>query len=313
MQTQSEGEATEFEAPFSLQSEAAFSAETLNDYREALRAYAEDIAYVQGNASGHKDTNWSGLDLVTGRLPDVVTAEGNTIQTTLLHAHPDVKDGAGTNKPRITQDLTFSPADPLVVPHVVIDSSLFQGGSDSVTDNHNRTITGRGTLVILHPIGSRTDNANGKQFNLNWDGDVIVLGYPDDTTSGVGNNSRTDNLLYLSRADWNVNGNLILLSSGTTEASLEMRGTGSDTANLTVNGSLLMFAEATGREAEIDIEANANMTVNGIVGVYGKRAELENQDGGTGTNWTINGTLAVGLPDRAVALQLSPEKFEVRE
>ena len=296
MQTQAEGEATEFEAPFSLQSEAAFSAETLNDYREALRTYAEEIAYVAGNASGNKDTNWTTLG-PNGRLDDVVTAEGNTIQTTLLHAHPNVKDGAGTGKPRITQDLTFNPADPLVIPHVVIDSSLFQGGSDQVTDNHDRTITGRGTLVILHPIGSKTDNANGKQFNLNWEGDVIVLGYPDDTTSGVGNNSSTDNLLYLSRADWNVNGNVILLSSGSTEASLELRGTGADTANLTVNGSLLLFAEATGREAEIDIEANANMTVNGIVGVYGKRAELENQNGGTGTNWTINGTLAVGLPD----------------
>lgn len=286
MQTQAEGQATEFEAPFSLQSEAAFSAETLNDYREALRDYAEGLAHVSGNTSGHKDTDWGTLNAATGELAD---------GTILLHAHPDVKNGAGTNKPRITQDLSFGSAGNEKT--VVIDSSLFQGGSDQVTDNHGRTITGAGNLIILHPIGSKTDNANGKQFNLNWEGNVIVVGYPDDTTSGVGNNSRTDNLLYISRADWNVDGNVILLSSGSTEASLEMRGTGADTANLTVNGSLLMFAEATGREAEIDIEANANMTVNGIVGVYGKRAELENQDGGTGTNWTINGTLAVGLPN----------------
>lgn len=297
MQTQAEGESTEFEAPFSLQSEAAFSAETLNDYRNALREYAQGLAHVTENSSGSKDTNWGGLDVATGRLPDEVSSGGIVVKTTILHTHPDVKNGAGSNKPRITQDLDFPITPGATTNVVVIDSSQFEGGSDQVTDNHGRTITGAGTIVILHPIGSKTDNANGKQFNLDWDGDVIVVGYPDDTTSGVGNNSRTDNLLYLSRADWDVDGNVILLSSGSTEASLEMRGTGSDTANLTINGSLLMFAEATGREAEIDIEANANMTVNGIVGVYGKRAELENQDGGTGTNWTINGTLAVGLPD----------------
>lgn len=295
-QTHLEGTAAEFEAPFSLQNEAAFDADTLNDYRNALRDYAEGLAHVEGNTSGSKDTDWGSLD-ANGELSD---------GTIILHEHPDVKNGAGTNKPRITQDLTFGGSG--VKKTVVIDSSQFQGGSDSVTDNHDRTITGEGTLVVLHPIGSKTDNANGKQFNLNWKGDVIVLGYPKDTTTGVGNNSRTDNLLYLSRADWNVEGNVILLSSGSTEASLEMRGTGSDTANLTVDGSLLLFAEATGREAEIDIEANANMTVNGIVGVYGKRAELENQDGGTGTNWTINGTLAVGLPgDRTTSSELQVE------
>jgi len=296
MQTQAEGDSAEFEGPFSLQSEAAFDAQTLNDYREALREYAQELAFVTENTSGSKNENWGGLDAATGRLADYVR-NGVTVKTTILHTHPDVKNGAGTNKPRITQDFDFPLTPGVDTNVVVIDSSKFQGGSDQVTDNHGRTITGAGTLVVLHPIGSKTDNANGKQFNLDWDGDVIVVGYPDDTTSGVGNNSRTDNLLYISRADWNVDGNVILLSSGTTEASLEMRGTGSDTANLTVNGSLLLFAEATGREAEIDIEGNANMTVNGIVGVYGKRAELENQDAGTGTNWTINGTLAVGLPD----------------
>lgn len=282
--THQEGTAKEFEAPFTLQNDAAFSAETLNDYRNALRSYAEGLAHVTPSG-GSKTTDWGSMN-ASGELTD---------GTILLHAHPDVKNGAGANKPRITQDLTFGGGG--VEKTVVIDSSKFQGGGDFVTDNHGRKITGEGTLIILHPIGSKTDNANGKQFDLDWKGNVIVLGYPNDTTSGVGNNAPTDNLLYLSRADWNVEGNLIVLSSGSTEASLEMRGNGADTANLTVNGSLLMFAEATGREAEIDIEGNANMTVNGIVGIYGKRAELENQNGGTGTNWTINGTLAVGLPD----------------
>jgi hypothetical protein len=132
-------------------------------------------------------------------------------------------------------------------------------------------------------------------FNLDWDGDVFVIGYPKDR-SGVGQNSGTDNLLYISRSDWNIDGNLVLVTAGQTEASLEMRGTGSDKANLTVNGALLIFAEATGREAEIDIESHANFTVNGLCGVYGSRVELENQSHSS-TNWLINGTLAIGLPD----------------
>ena len=282
--THLDGQPKEFEAPISLQSQATFDAATLNDYRNALRSYAEGKAHVSPSG-GSTATDWSSLN-AAGELSD---------GTILVHALPNVKNAAGTGRPKITTDLTFG--GPGNEKTVVIDSSLFYGGGRALSDNASRTITGEGTLVILHPIGSGSDDTTGIIPNLNWKGNVVVLGYPFDTTQTVGNNARTDNLLYLSKADWNVEGNLILLSSGTTEASLELRGTTSDPANLTVDGSLLIFAEATGREAEIDIEANANMTVNGIVGVYGKRAELENQNSGNGTNWTINGTLAVGLPD----------------
>ena len=282
--THLEGQAKEFEAPVSLQAEATFDADTLNDYRNALRDFAEDKAHV--SASGNStSTDWGSLN-AAGELSD---------GTILVHALAAVKDGAGSGKPKIVTDLSFG--GPGNEKTVVIDSSLFNGGGRALSDNSSRTISGEGTLVILHPIGSKSDDTTGIIPNLNWKGNVIVLGYPGDTTQNVGQNLRTDNLLYLSKADWNVEGNLILLSSGTTEASLEMRGTSGDTANLNVDGSLMIFAEATGREAEIDIESYANMTVNGIVGVYGKRAELENQNGGSGTNWTINGTLAVGLPD----------------
>lgn len=278
------GPSGEFTAPVQLQEETGLSAAVLNEYRDALRTYAEGLAHVTGNASGNKDTAWTGA--VNGVLPD---------GTILLHDIPTVKNAAGAGQPRINADHTFGAVGAEAT--VVVDTSKFYQGGSKLSDNFSRTITGAGTLVILHPIGSFSDNANGKQFNLNWTGDVIVVGYPDDTTSGHGENASTDNLLYLSRADWDVTGNLILLSSGSTEASLELRGSGpTDTANLNVKGSLLLFAEATGAETEIDIESHAHVKVEGIVGLYGKKAELENQSQAGNTSLTIEGTLALGFP-----------------
>ena len=91
-----------------------------------------------------------------------------------MHRLDDVKDGAGTGRPRIVSDHDLGSNKT-----VLIDTSMFYQGGDSATDNHDRSLRGSGTLVIMHPIGSSTDNANGKQFNLDWDGDVFVVGYPD--------------------------------------------------------------------------------------------------------------------------------------
>ncbi len=276
-----------YEAPILLSEEAAFTAEMLNDYRDALRRHAQDLVYATEVGSGS----------TAGVAVDYTTATANGV--VVLHDHPDVKDGAGTNKPRITSNLSLGTAN-VNSKVVLIDTSKFHQGHENMTSNHGdsgagaATITGAGDLVILHPIGSRTDNTNGKMFNLNWTGNVYVIGYPVDRSTGAGNNARTDNLLYLSRADWNIQGNLMLLTAGDTEASLEARGSANG-AHLNVDGGLLIFAEASGREAEIDIESQASMTVNGIVGVYGSRIEIENANNTT-TDMVINGTLALGFP-----------------
>lgn len=278
-----------FQAPFSLQPDTAFNAAMLNDYRDALRTYAEGKIHTTVVGTG---TN------MTASFPDNYAA-AEAAGVVVVHKLASVKDGAGVGKPRLVNP-TYTFGSTSSPQTVLIDSSMFYQGGGSMTSNHageagGSQINGAGTLVILHPIGSTTDNANGKSFNLNWTGDVIVIGYPKDRSTGVGQNSATDNMLYLSRADWNVTGNVMVLSAGATEASLELQGTSPNPANINVTGSLLLFGEATTQESEIDIEAHANFNVNGLVGVYGSRVEIENQSS-TNTTLKINGTLAMGFP-----------------
>lgn len=183
------------------------------------------------------------------------------------------------------------------------EHDLFARGGKDIAENHAdgtgggaaTTLTGSGTLVILHPLGSFSDNNSGKQFNLDWDGDVVVIGYPKDRSSGVGNNDRIDNLLYISRAEWNVNGNVMLLTQGSTEAWLEMSGTNSRPAKLDITGSLLLFGEAGTQESEIDIESHAQLKVDGLVAAFGSRLEIENQSS-SNTTFEVNGTMALGFP-----------------
>lgn len=281
------GSPSTFDAPFVLTNQAAFTAEMLNDYRDALRGYAHGLIHATDSGSG------SGA----GVTVDYAGAAADGV--VLVHELPTVKDGAGSGKPRIVTNHTFG--DTSNPQTVLIDTSKFHGGHESMTDNHGdsgagRTITGAGTLVILHPIGSKNDNTNGKMINLNWEGDVFVIGYPADRSTGVGTNASTDNLLYVSRADWNIDGNLVVLTAGSTEASLEVNGNGgAGQASVVVNGSVMMFGEAGTNEAEIDIETGAYFEVNGFLGLYGSRIELENQSS-TSTDFKVNGTMALGFP-----------------
>lgn len=281
------GSPATFDAPFVLSSQAAFDSQMLNDYRDALRSYAQGLIHASDSGSGSS----AGVTVdYSGAAADGVV---------VVHELATVKDGAGMGKPRIVTNHTFGDtANPQTV---LLDTSKFYGGHESLTDNHGdsgagRTITGAGTLVILHPIGSKNDNTNGKMINLDWEGDVFVIGYPVDRSSGAGTNAATDNLLYVSRADWNIDGNLVVLTRGNTEASLEVNGNGgSGQASVVVNGSVLMFGEASTQEAEIDIETGAYFEVNGFVGLYGSRIELENQSSSS-TDFKVNGTMALGFP-----------------
>jgi hypothetical protein len=260
----------------------------LNADRDALRGYAEGL--VSATPTGVGTTNHSAtIDLGT------VDANGMSSNGFLvLDKHPLVKNGAGADKPRFTGDVDLG-SEPQVV---LLDSSVFAGGAENIASSHGdaggSTLTGKGTLVILHPVGSKTDNTNGKMFNLNWEGDVFIVGYPKDRSTGVGNNSPTDNMLYLSRADWSVDGNLVVVTAGATEASLELGGS-SNVATLDVKGSLLMFAEATGKEVDFELEANAEVNISGLFGLYGSRVEFENANAAS-TSFVVNGTMAVGLP-----------------
>lgn len=285
---------TNFNASIVHESGSAFTAQMMNDYRDALRGYAQTLVNGTDSGSGTAQTvnvNYSTLNAATGTMTN---GAGQTV--TVLHEVPAIKTGGGVGNPRITSNLTLgTPASPQIV---LLDSSKF--GSQTIVDNHGdaasgRTITGAGTLVIMHPIGSTSDGTAGKMFNLNWTGDVIVVGYPKDRASGEGKNGATDNMLYLSKADWTVNGNLVVVTAGATESSLELSSdNASNKATLTVNGSLMMFAEASTQEAEIDIEQNAQVTVNGLAQIYGSRLEIE--DAGSGTGFEVNGTFTLGLP-----------------
>lgn len=279
------GTPKEFDAPFVVEEQAAFTSQMLNGYRDALRNYAHGLVHARDDGSGGAQVDYA------------AAANAGVV---VLHQHPSIGDGNNGKKgvqPRISSDFTFKNKT------VLIDTSQFYQGGASITDTHadgtgggaGRTIKGSGTLVILHPLGSFSDNNNGKQFNLDWTGDVFVIGYPKDRSSGVGENGKTDNLLYISRASWQVTGNLVLLTAGQTEASLEMQGANTKRASLSVTGAVLLFGEAGTREAEIDIENFADFQVDGMVGLFGSRVELENQSS-TSTRIRVDGTVAMGFP-----------------
>ena len=166
---------------------------------------------------------------------------------------------------------------------VVIDAKAI--GKNYVFNTKNQTITGHGTMIIKHTVRPK------KNLNLNWTGDIYVLGYDGDGSD----------LLYLFGTQGEINGNLILLSSDNTEASLELANSSRSyvgrrdrrRSDLTVNGALLCLAEASSHESEVEVEGSSRLEVNGMMGLYGSRIEIEAS--GRDTVLTVNGTLAVGM------------------
>ncbi|MEE8142064.1 MAG: hypothetical protein V3T77_03110, partial [Planctomycetota bacterium] len=90
---------------------------------------------------------------------------------------------------------------------VVIDAGMI--GAQNVFDTWGQTIRGHGTLIIKHTCKPKKD------LNLDWTGDIYVLGFDGDGAD----------LLYGFGTQGTIDGNLILLSSDHTEASLELADT----------------------------------------------------------------------------------------
>ena len=197
----------------------------------------------------------------------------NSLRTGVL----EMADNADrTISSRITGDQTWGTVD---APEVtVLDVSA--GNRNSMFDTNGMTVTGAGTLIIKHAI---RPGKNGDNLNLKWDGDVVVVGFDGDGSD----------LLYLHGTHATINGNLVLLASDNTEASLEMRDWGGRESDLTVNGALLTLAEADSHESEVEVEGSSRLTVNGLLGMFGSRIELEAS--GSQSELTVNGTLSIGV------------------
>lgn len=290
------GTPAQYSAPFLLETGAAFSAGMLNDYKNALRNYAHSLAHATVVNPGNATTETVSIDYAAAAADTSLPGGGAII----LHQHASVKDGAGVGKPRIVSNLNFGTAG-VSTATVILDTTKFEGGMQNIADNfgdaaNGRTISGNGTLIIFHPIGSAGDNNNTSKIpNLNWTGNVFIIGYPKDTNSTNGPNPSTDNLLYIDKADWTVNGNLMLLTNGSMEPSIEASSNNSaNKATLTVNGAMLVFGEITTAEVDIEMESNATLTVNGMLGAYGSRLEIEAQS--SSTQIQVEGTFAMGLP-----------------
>ena len=191
-----------------------------------------------------------------------------------------VLDAAATPDLSITStvlgDQTWGTAD---VPQVtVIDSDAI--GSDLVFGTDNQTITGHGTLIIKGL--TRPGYAGGENLNLNWNGDIFVVA-----------TGSTSDLLYTYGTQGTINGNLVLLGNANSEASLELTDSSTRPSDLTINGGLLTLAESTAHESEIELEGTSDLTVNGFVGMFGSRIELEST--GSTSSLTVNGSISTGL------------------
>ena len=146
-------------------------------------------------------------------------------------------------------------------------------GENNVFRTSGQSITGHGTLIIKHtciPVNP---------LDLKWTGDVYVVGFNGDGSDLFNPDDLTAT----------IDGNLVLLADTDNEASLELIGS----SDVTNNGSLLCLAEANSKEAEVEVEDSSRLTVNGLLGLYGSRIELEASD--SGTSLAVNGTMSIGM------------------
>jgi hypothetical protein len=176
-------------------------------------------------------------------------------------------------------------------PQVTVIESA-QIGSTAVFNTNNQTVTGYGTLIIKHTCKPQ------KNLNLTWNGDIFVLGFDGDGSD----------LFKVGGLQGTINGNLILLASDDTEASLELENSSARGSDLTVNGSLLCFAEALSHEAEVEAESSSKLTVNGMLGLYGSRIEL--QASGSSSQLNVTGALAMGMAQDLEEAPFRTDDFE---
>lgn len=179
---------------------------------------------------------------------------------------------------------------------VVIDAAGI--GADAVFPDEGQNITGYGTLVIRGALRPRAN------LNLRWTGNVFVLG-----------EQRLDSdLLYLHGSDIRIDGNLVLLSEKGGAVSLELKGSSASTVSaqrptrLDVKGSLVCLADAFGQEAELELDAGSMLKVDGILGLFGSRIEIE--AGGEDSVFEVRGSLAAGIPRPLEEAQSTTSNFE---
>lgn len=179
---------------------------------------------------------------------------------------------------------------------VVIDAAGI--GADAVFPDEGQNITGYGTLVILGALWPRAN------LNLRWTGDVFVLG-----------EGRLDSdLLYLHGSDIRIVGNLVLLSEKGGAVSLELKGSSASTVSaqrptrLEVTGGLVCLADAVGQEAELELDAGSMLKVDGILGLFGSRIEIE--AGGEDSVFEVRGSLAAGIPRPLEEAESGSSNFE---
>lgn len=170
-------------------------------------------------------------------------------------------------------------------PEVVLVDTQLIGSPRAVFDTWNQKIAGHGSLIVLHSLRPE------KNLHLEWNGDVYVLGYEGDR-----------DLVYLHGTRGVINGNLLLLSDERTDASLEIRDSKHPDhgrpADLTVNGSVLLLAEASSREVELEVEKNSQLRINGFLGAFARRIELEAS--GAGTELDVRGAVSLGKGEGAL-------------
>lgn len=262
--------------------DAALNLSELSGYTAIMEQIGDAIAdgdidgseFTGGETStySHSTAGELTLPIVNGGDAFLASADLDAYRTSLRDTALSLADSADNviSSPVFGDQTWGTSSNPQIT---VIEAGTI--GADRVFDTTDQTITGHGTLVIKHTVQPLKD------LNLNWTGDIYVIGY----------NGDGDDLFRPDDMTATVNGNFVLLSDSGSEASLELMGT----SNLTVNGSLLTLAESGSHESEVEMEDSSSLTVNGILGMFGSRIELEVS--GSNASLAVNGALAVGTAD----------------
>ncbi|MEM7165601.1 MAG: hypothetical protein AAF581_09055 [Planctomycetota bacterium] len=252
--------------------EAAAHAKAMDQVGDAIASGRISGTEFQGGETTtftHASAGEITLPFVNGEEAFLDSAALNDYRNTLRAAAESI----ATNADRvITNSVTGNrvwgtAANPEVT---VIEAGMI--GSDRVFDQSGQTVTGHGTLIIKHTCNPL------RHLNFEWTGNIFIIGYDGDG----------DDLFRPYGLDATINGNMILLSDDGTEASFEPEGG----SQITVNGALLTLAESASHESEVEMLGNSDLVVNGLLGMFGSRIELEISD--SDSSLTINGSLAIG-------------------
>ena len=256
---------------------AASDADTLTAFVDSIGNLIHNRKMESDSLSGGQTTTYTDDDGTEFEVPIVLDTEDFVSAAVLNEYRETLRSGVEELSDYATRRVDSAIGKTPVVwgtddaPEV----TFFDADAAGKNALNNATISGSGILVIQHTV-KPTD------LQLDWNGDVYVLGY-----SGDG----SDMFYPSGKSDITINGNFVLLADEDTEASYESGGS----TSLTVNGSMVVLAEASSHEAEIETEGSSELNVNGIVALYGSRVEIEASSNRSVYN--INGSLTAGIPD----------------